>query len=215
MRKLVWLLIAAVIGVWGLARFKIGRIECTTQFSSCPDEYLEKLRPLNHQSWVFHPRRSDLAAITSLPEISQVKWQKRLPGTLLVQVRLRSPIGIINGWLVDSEGIAYQKAESSALPEIRSDQNLSAGSPVYESSLLILKTLELLRSTIGVPFSSKLVNGTGLEVKLDSGMIILLNTDNTPAGWNDSLQLIFTRSKIDGKMPSRIDLRFRNPIISY
>ena len=64
------------------------------------------------------------------------------------------------------------------------------------------------------PVKSDLQNGV-LTATLSSGLTIILDIQNLKADWEASLQFILTRSKIAGKVPKSIDMRYASPVINY
>lgn len=54
-----------------------------------------------------------------------------------------------------------------------------------------------------------------LTATLSSGLTIVLNIENLPSNWDTTLQFILNRSKISGKLPKIIDLRFKSPVVTY
>lgn len=59
------------------------------------------------------------------------------------------------------------------------------------------------------------LNGSILTTDISDGPVILLDTDHMPDNWKNTLQVILERSRIIGKYPLRIDLRFQSPILNY
>ncbi len=64
------------------------------------------------------------------------------------------------------------------------------------------------------PSKSDLQNGV-LTATLSSGLTIIMDVQNLKPDWETVLQFILTRSKIAGKVPKLIDLRYVSPIINY
>ncbi len=170
---------------------------------------------LINKNIIFHPTTGDLKSIREQAQVKDVRVSKNFPHNIQVLITLRTAIGIINNFLVDDSGVVFSPASESTLPRITVDSEIKIGSKIEDKHLSALQTLALFRQVVGSPFTLKSYQGESLVIGLDSGMEIVLNANNTPKGWNDSLQLIFTRSRIDGKVPRKIDLRFNNPIITY
>jgi cell division septal protein FtsQ len=216
MKKIIfWIIILSGVLVFSLSRVKIKHVNCATQFESCPEDYQAKLQYLISKNIFIHPTQKDLADLKRLTDVRNVTFTKTFPFTVNIYIEKRTAIGILNNFLSDEQGVLFAPAGASTLPKITIDKEFQLGMQIDDKLRAVLQTLALLRQTISQPFSVKSYQGETLELSLDSGMELVLNANNTPKGWNDSLQLIFTRSRIDGKVPRKIDLRFNNPIISY
>lgn len=59
----------------------------------------------------------------------------------------------------------------------------------------------------------KVVSPREIEVWLEEGILILFNSEKDVDIQLDSLQLILSRAKIEGKTIKKIDLRFDKPVI--
>lgn len=64
------------------------------------------------------------------------------------------------------------------------------------------------------PIKSDLQNGV-LTATLSSGLTIIMDIKNLKPNWESALQFILTRSKIAGKIPKTIDMRYTSPVINY
>ena len=64
------------------------------------------------------------------------------------------------------------------------------------------------------PIKSDLQNGV-LTAPLSSGLTIIMDIKNLKPNWESALQFILTRSKIAGKIPKTIDMRYTSPVINY
>lgn len=68
---------------------------------------------------------------------------------------------------------------------------------------------------IGLKIISKNEGDHYLEATLSGNLYIILNKDEDIPRQVASLQYILNRSKIEGKIPSIIDLRFDKPVLKY
>lgn len=48
-----------------------------------------------------------------------------------------------------------------------------------------------------------------------SDSLVMLDLNHLPTNWQQSLQKLLTQSKISGKVPKVIDLRFAQPVLTY
>jgi len=62
--------------------------------------------------------------------------------------------------------------------------------------------------------SAKLVDKK-LTISLTTGPEVILDIEKSPDNWYSSLTTILDRSRITGRYPSRIDLRFNRVIVTY
>lgn len=61
----------------------------------------------------------------------------------------------------------------------------------------------------------EVVNSRQIKVFLADGPLVIFNSQRDQQRQLDSLQFILARTKIDGKRPAKIDLRFDKPVLVY
>lgn len=173
-----------------------------TQFGSCPAEYL---------SDKFLHRR---------PEIYSVSTHYKFPFTFEKDVILRIPLGTIATssasprFTVDTYGQVYSQSPNSSLPLLLVPGAIQIGKQVNQLQLNSLKALSLLAPI----FSDSPIGEfreTDLVVHVKNSEILLDPNNPDISASLASLQQLHSRSRIDGKVPHKLDLRFRNPIITY
>jgi len=76
--------------------------------------------------------------------------------------------------------------------------------------LLVKLRLDLLE-----PSQTQVISDRSTQVTLKSGPVVMFSTIKDPDTQLDSLQLILSQSKIEGRKISRIDLRFDKPVVVY
>lgn len=194
---------------------KISEIHCKTQFGDCPIEYTNRLSYLIGQKmWPKPDINLARESLASYPEVANVIFVASFFNELNILVEQRSPIGIVGNLAVDQAGIAFPISSDSALPVLQTAKTYTAGNKVSDEDLAALRVLgELSHLSLGA-FSSKL-QAAVLTITVNTGLEIIFDVHNVPNSWPDSLQLIFARSKIDAKVPQKIDLRFRDPVVTY
>ncbi|TSC88342.1 MAG: hypothetical protein G01um101416_10 [Microgenomates group bacterium Gr01-1014_16] len=70
-------------------------------------------------------------------------------------------------------------------------------------------------SRLGNQASSAKLDNKTLTIYLASGSEVILDIEKSPDNWYSSLTAILDRSRVTGRTPSRIDLRFNRSIVTY
>lgn len=207
------LLVAA--GIFFGITHRITKITCVTQFGVCPDAYEQMLSQYVGKNWFISPATKDLAKnFKKFSEVSFWKVDKRFLGHIQIIVTLHERLGVVGDFLADDSGRVIMSATGSALPRLLIERPITLGSKLTDQEIKALQILSQLRGvSSGVPVGR--LEGTKIIARINSGTEVVLSVDNLPNQWTDSLQLILARSKIDGKTPLTIDLRFKDPIIVY
>lgn len=209
------------LGIRGVGGFAIRRVECYTQFGQCDADYATATQFLIGRPiyWPL-PRIKLEEAFAARVAVSSLALYRRLPATVVIRLQLRQPIGLVTptvlgaAALVDDQGIVYSLSENSAFPRLVVDGDLGVGSRLTPSQVEALKLLGRMGGMFPDPVSGRLV-GSVLTAQLGTTVEVVIDVGNPIAGWDTSLQLILTRSRINGKNPRKIDLRFTNPTVVY
>ncbi|MBI4058702.1 hypothetical protein HY404_00525 [Candidatus Microgenomates bacterium] len=155
--------------------------------------------------------RSDLA------NIKDIKVKRKIPDTLIVMVEMSKPkVAIQNEGqqagkflLVDISGNIVGQANQTSLPKIMVEKNDQLNS-------WLIQLVDLLSRSFGTDkISIFRLNGNGLSFQLDGAEIILPTTDKDSQLLVGSLQLVMKRFTMDSKQPVKIDLRFKNPVVTF
>lgn len=220
----VMLLLIIIAGLFvsiHLGTFNIKKIDCFTQFGQCQSEYIDTAGFLKgYPLYQPLPRTILSQKYSSFIEIRSINFYRRLPSTLIISIELRKPIGIVSSSvlgakaIVDDQGLIFDQANNSALPLLISSQDIQLGSKITSDQLKAINILNIISAEIGNRIYGFL-SGSELTAHLSSESVIIVDTHQSFSNWGTSLQLILNRSKINGKMPRKIDLRFNNPIITY
>ncbi len=75
--------------------------------------------------------------------------------------------------------------------------------------------LGTLLQTAGFEVYSVNPLGNSIEVSMAGNLNVIFSKEKDYTGQIASLQFILERSKIEGKIPSKIDLRFSKPVLTY
>ena len=168
---------------------------CTTQFGPCPPQY------------------TSVRKMSVFPEIKTVSVTYRFPLTRHLTVQLRTPLGTIGTpdqdtvWLTDDKGVIYSQTNNLSLPLLVLNREFKLSDQLTEPEIQAQKIL----SSASHLSSSRLVGQlTGSDVMFD-----LNTTQVLMKAPSASLQELIARSRIDGKLPRKIDLRFSRPIVTY
>jgi hypothetical protein len=60
-----------------------------------------------------------------------------------------------------------------------------------------------------------MLDETVLTTAILGGPVILLDLNHMPDDWQNTLQMIWERSRITARYPVKVDLRFKSPILTY
>lgn len=226
MAKISWLsLFSVIILIGGLvvfhpALFRVRRIECFTQYGACQADFINRVQFLvGRPIYLPLPRQQIAQTFADLAAVADVTAYRRLPSTLVLGVTLRRPIAVVLGAsqqqvVVDDRGIVFDATDRSALPLMYVDGQVAVGTNLTGPQLAAAKLLNQVGSIIQTPVAGRLQNQL-LSVTTGSGVEIILDINHVPADWGSSLQAIWARSKIDGKLMHKIDLRFSQPAVSF
>lgn len=209
-------ILSIVLGVQFLTAKKI---ECYTQFGLCDErlyalsqqlKYIRLLWPLPHKT---------AAALFSSPHIKQISLRRRLPDTLIVTLKLTRPIGVVSSMLggsatIDDSGNVLETTPASGLPVLFITEKIQTGAPLDGHVVDSLRILAQIRTLVSAPISARLEKNT-LAAQISPATQVLINLDKPAQNWYTALQVIWERSRIEGKKPQIIDLRFKSPVLTY
>lgn len=202
---------------------KLQGIICKTQYGPCLQNEEEKLEQWRGQNLLFLSSGKIKEEFSQDFRIKDVYVQRVFPGSLQVFLERRKPIiglrvdlpeeGV---FLVDADGVVLEFTRESGLPLIRlSEGGIVVGQKVAEP---VLQASQILYLIFKLQLQSQGLSGTltGSEFTVSLGDVdALFTTKNEPRVLVGALQLILARSRIDGKQPKVIDLRYSNPVLKY
>lgn len=148
---------------------------------------------------------------------------KNLPGKQTSELKGREGVvalGFETGddfYVVDDEGVLLAKTKSSDLPLIllKEPVKLEIGEKVKEEVIQAINFLTSLRFNLFEPKLARIISPQALEVWLKENVVVLFSLKKEAKVQLDSLQLILSRAKIEGKNIRKIDLRFDKPVVNY
>lgn len=204
--------------------FKIGKIDCRTQYGPCSERDLKTLEAFQEKNLFLLPETDVRKNLTENFLNRQISIQKIFPNRLRVVIEKRksavalvqSPIADMGFFLLDQDGVVVEVVKETVLPLLTlpvRDENIELGKEVGQEIKKAVKILSLvysLRKTKEAKLESDF-----LYIKDLDDIEILLPLGKDPEVLVGALQLIITQSRIEGSLPKSIDLRYSNPVLKY
>lgn len=205
--------------------FNFQSFSCKSQFGPCSRQEEEKIEAFLGQNIIFLNTSQVKGAFRQDFMIRDVFVQKVIPNKLSVFLEKRKPIVAVtvadsgqNGvFLVSREGVVLEFVENSALPQLQVKQgvHLVVGEKVSEE---IVSACKILYLTYRLNPEGTRIRAEVSDKELLIGLqdsIVRYPLDKDPQVLVGALQLILVRSRIDGKLPKSIDLRYSNPVLVF
>ena len=221
----------------------VKKINCQLDNQGCPVDLWNKLAAFSLQkNLIFFPSQKLEEEIkVSFPQTGDLKIKKRIFNTLSFEIYSKRAVAalavelpldssatvsgetkqefFLSGlfyWL-DKDGLVLEKTDKSDdLPLIlsKNDPGLGVGQAFeYGDSQALMSLLIGLKMHLVESKVVRLISPREIEVWLDNHLLVLFNLENDVDFQLDSLQLILSRAKIEGKTVKKIDLRFDKPVI--
>lgn len=206
----------------GLDFLAISDISCSTQYGPCGQEDYDLLNVFLGRNFLFLSTREISAQVLTNFKNQEVAIHKVFPGKIEVQLEKRKGVALIvedvsssRGFLVSSDGYVLSFVEKSPLPVLEYDhfRDLFVGERLDQEFQNGISLLYLTGKIIPPKFSRLWQNY--LSMVLETGTEVYYPLDRDPQVVVGALQLITSRSKMNEKDPSVIDLRYRNPVLRY
>ena len=217
--------IAGFIFIFKSNLFTIKQIDCQRDNFPCRQEIMVFLQDLRGKNiFLADTKLVEKKIIDYFVEIEDVKIEKRLLNKLIVRIVSRQPFAALTQqekvwFLVDREFFVYKKVfeKPKELPIVVSlKKNFFLGKEVDDESLK--QTLELV-SELQKNYLSfkkiKLLQKDNLQIFLNEPIVASFSARKSINKQVDSLQFILRQSKIEGKLPVFIDLRFKKPLVKF
>jgi cell division septal protein FtsQ len=157
--------------------------------------------------------------LNNYPFLSDVRFEKRLPGTLIIHLVKRQPFAILETksarYELDTSGTVLDNAKSTAgYPLLRFDEGpLAIGSRVVDPKVLgSLAFLEALKGAIQIESMGEKDSASVYAIMGKTNIFLPQTTDMRAKA--DTLQTIIEGFRIKGTLPTVIDLRFEKPIVT-
>lgn len=224
---LVFVLLAFVVscGLLFGRMLRIKNVDCTINSQRCPEPLQKEIFGLVSEKALFD--NSVGAKIRSIlikyPGFDLLEVRKVIPNKIQIVLNEKGPSVALrferddNYYLVDNGGTVLETKQTSNLPVLFINKKISlyVGRRVdWEPVINSIKTVDSLRLRSLEVSSAKVVSEKSLEAIID-GTTVIFSLSGDLEYQLDSLQLIFSRTKIEGKRPKKIDLRFDKPFLTY
>lgn len=215
------LLIALVFSdVYFFHIFSVKTVICTTQYGQCEqDDYQSLAQFLGKSLWLINVQEVVLS-LANNPENKQVAVDRVFPNKLSVFILKRKGAAIVTertdsleGFVVSTDGYVLSFGKTSALPRIRYNgfRSLVMGEAIDEKLKNAVTVVHLIDKINSIEKAE--VENDSLKARVAGGKIVYFPLDKDPRVLVGALQLILSRSKMNGIDPAFIDLRYKNPIL--
>lgn len=185
---------------------KIEKIDCQINKTPCGEELEKEFEEFLGQNFFLSHSK------VSHPHWEKIKIRKIPFNKILVEITTRQPVACLlvenKALLLDQEAVVVKEIDiNPGLPEIETEKFNQ------EEVKKALEVIVLARQYSLTFERIKIENQRGLVLLL-SETEVFLPTEELPSKIA-SLQMIISRAKIEGKMPIKIDLRFKKPVITF
>lgn len=206
--------------------FRIKEISCFVGETSCTDE--EKIifaDLLGENIFLCQTHNFTQKILEKYWQFEQVKIEKKLPHQIIVSLKTRQPFFNMTmegkkWWLLDQQGFVLQEKEKAfaGLPQVFYSLSLqpAVGQKIEQETIQAI--VQMLTSLA----QEKLINYQ--KIMAQENVITLFTTDQLIASFSaqknmqvqvDSLHFIVRLSKIEGKLPKFLDLRYDKPVVRF
>lgn len=227
MRILKFLLILPLIALpFFLLRsqlFSIDRVVCKTQYGPCDKEDEERASLAQGENLFLTSPQKLKNSLKNNFSNKEISIQKIFPKTIEIIIEKRkailgvTPKNLLDRgvFLLDKDGVVLELTRETSLPVIILDQDpgLVVGGEVGRDVKKAVAIMTLVY-TAEKAKEAELGNDS-LILFLQDGTNVYLPLDKDPDILVGALQLIIARSKIEGRLPKSIDLRYSNPVLKY
>lgn len=206
--------------------FKVQKIICQLKEEPCPSEIWLDLVSLTIGRNIFFLSSQSLVSQIKKdnPLFKEVKVSKNLPNQVSFDLEKREPQVAIKGLgqellVVDDEGYLLTRTKTSDLPLLIVNDLLDfeIGEPLGKEEIIwSISLFKGLKLRLFEPKSVRIITPRQIETELAAnGPLVIFSSQKELDFQLDSLQLIFSRAKIEGKDLKRLDLRFDKPVVVY
>lgn len=200
--------------------FALKNIHCKTQYGPCSKSDEERLTTLLGENFFFYNTQTLTLGLKKAFLNRSVYVEKIFPDTLSVSIEKRKAIVVVklpeknDLYLVDVDGEIIDKVQESFLPNLTvEDTTLEVGQRLNQKNLTAAKIFHLVFKADNIRQAK--VEDNKLIVQTGDAATVYFPLTRDPQALVGALQLILTRSRIEGKLPKLIDLRYSKPILKY
>ncbi|OGY12665.1 MAG: hypothetical protein A3F61_02865 [Candidatus Blackburnbacteria bacterium RIFCSPHIGHO2_12_FULL_41_13b] len=200
--------------------FAIKNVHCKTQYGPCSKLDEEQFASPLGENFFFYNTQALAESLKKTFLNRTVYVEKVFPGHLSVSIEKRKAIVVIklsegqDLYLVDIDGEVIDRVAQSFLPTLTlKDGKLEVGQRLNEENLQAAKIFHLVFKADNIRQAK--VEDKKLVVQTGDAITVYFPINRDPQALVGALQLILTRSRIEGKLPKLIDLRYSKPILKY
>lgn len=220
------LLVLKLIGLGVLALtsnvFSINNFDCKTQYGPCLENDNKAYQAfLGKNLFLVNTKEVQNLGLQNFMN-RKVSVQRVFPNTLAIVLDKRKPLVALKAinsnllLLADREGVILEFVENSSLPTVVIQQQitgLSVGQKLDERLITAIQGFYMTYKAQGV--QGAVLSDKTLRFELSDGIIVFYSLDRDPEVSVGALQLILSRSRIEGKLPKIIDLQYSKPVVRY
>lgn len=199
--------------IFYFGKSKIERIHCQINKTPCSEKIEKEFEEfLGQNFFLANPKTKIRELKVSAPHWEKIEVKKIPFNKILVEITTRQPIACLivgeKTFLLDEEGVVVKESDlNPGLPEIEAEKFNKEEVKTAIEAIILLSQYSLTFKRI------KIMNQGNLVLFLPETEVFLPKKE-LPSKIA-SLQMILNRAKIEGKLPKKIDLRFKKPVITY
>lgn len=203
--------------------FAIKTIDCKTQYGDCSDSDNKVFAGFIGKNLFLLSTEEGRNTGEKEYVNRKVLVQRVFPSTLKIIIeKRRAVVALISEdprtprILVDQEGTVLDETNDGILPTItvrKTIKDVYLGQKVEQSVVNAAQTLYLVSKVQNI--KNGILESDRLTINLNEGTVVNFALDRDPQVLVGALQLIESRSRIDGKLPKLIDLRYIKPVLIY
>jgi len=205
--------------------FKIKKVICKTEVGVCPQEISKKIEGLTLGRSILYLSESEIISkMKDKPfNLKDAKINKEFPDKIIFTVKGRIPVAAVKPanaedyYLVDGDGILIS-GNVQGLPVITVENlTLPKEGDKFDNEAILsaVQAINGLKLNLYEPDRAVVTSEWTTEVYLKNNQKIIFSSKKEISEQLDSLQLIFSRAKIEGKRIGSLDLRFSKPVVIY
>jgi cell division septal protein FtsQ len=219
---LAGILIFVVFKVLDSRLFSVRYLDCRNNQQSCSSQDEEPFLDLLGENLIFMDINQKQRLTTTPTKYKIISLGKIFPSTIKIELTTRTPVAQVTAdktdyYFFDSQGMVLSRSTISdqySWLEVYSQFPLTEGVVSWQ----LQKTAELINELKSNQINIKtwqLTESDDLETRLGNDARIVFSLTNNIKKQVGALQLILSRSKIEGKSFQSLDLRFEKPVVIY
>lgn len=203
--------------------FSIDKVVCKTQYGPCGKEDEERASLARGENLFLTSPEKIKNSLKNNFSNKEISIQKIFPRTIEIIIEKRkailgvTPKNLLDRgiFLLDKDGVVLELVRETPLPIIILDQDsdLIVGEQVGKD---VKKAAAIMTLVYTAEKANRAELGNdSLILFLQDERNVYFPLDKDPDILVGALQLIIARSKIEGRLPKSIDLRYSNPVLRY